>query len=144
MLTPSNELSDREALAEFHELLRDCCADKPPPRLLAVRYQICRMALMAGVLKADLPGYVRQCMSSLRFREFIHLYDRDPVVRSKFVDNSLAGCWAKLEQQPPVRIDHARPNSSPNADFDDFMADRDLASRVVQFPLNARQERKLR
>ena len=125
MLTPIKQMSDREALGEFHQLLRECCADKSPPRPLAVRYQICRMALMAGELKDHLPGYVRQCMSSLRFREFIHLYDHDPAVRIAFIDGSLRACWALLERRPSAGERNGSAFSLGASEFDDFMIDRD-------------------
>ena len=101
MLANNSGNTADKVLEEFHLLLRDCCLDHTLPRTVAVRYQICRSALMAGALKAQLPGFVRQCVSLLKFREFIHLYDHDPAARVEFIDRSLDTCWAELGQERP-------------------------------------------
>ena len=100
MMMPEISMSGHQALEEFHELLRVCSHEDTPPRYLAARYQACRMTLMTGELRTYLPGYVRQCVSALRFREFICLYDHDPAERTKFIDRSLEGCWTQLNERP--------------------------------------------
>ena len=131
-----------EALQEFHELLRVCSLDRPPPRQLPVRYQICRMVLMGSEMKQHLPGFVRQCVSSLKFREFIHLYDHDPKVRAEFIELSMKRGWGELNKAVsarPIGSDlvrgrwsaDAQPDSAPSSNLmrkrptDDFMADPD-------------------
>jgi hypothetical protein len=96
-------LSDHQALQELHDLLSDSSLNRPPSRDLAARYQVCRTTLMAGTLRPHLPGFVRQCVSLLKFREFICLYDRDPSPRLRFIDRSLENCWIKLNQPQPRR-----------------------------------------
>jgi hypothetical protein len=125
MLTPASPLTDHQALTDFHALLRDACQDRPPSRPQSVLYQSCRATLMEGNLKAFLPGFVRQCMSIERFREFIHLYDRDPQVRIAFLDGELAAAWAHAGAP---RVERSSPPSPPPApallDEDDgFMDD---------------------
>lgn len=128
-----------EALTEFHELLLVSSRDQPPPRYLAVRYQICRTALLTGRLKNSLPGFVRQCVSLLKFREFIHLYDGDLAERTKFIERSLEAAWTRLNKKPPQQsvvpnvgdLDPApiwgAPAAAnarhPDKHYDDFMAD---------------------
>jgi hypothetical protein len=93
-------LSGEQALEELHELLRHSCQQQAPARQSAVRYQICRTAVMATELKSYLPGFVTQCVSLIKFREFICLYDHDPAARIRFVDRSLENCWTRLNQGP--------------------------------------------
>ena len=105
MLTNNTAVTAHQMLEEFHLLLRDCCLDHPAPRTMAVRYQICRLALMRGELHSGLPGFVRQCGSLLKFREFIHLYDHEPANRAEFIEVSLHPCWAQVGLAPPTRCE---------------------------------------
>jgi hypothetical protein len=100
MLMTEIEMGVHQALEEFHELLRICSLEQSPPRYLAARYQVCRTALMTSKLRSYLPGFVRQCVSSLTFRQFICLYDHEPTVRMKFIDRSLESCWTQLNERP--------------------------------------------
>lgn len=100
MLMPDLRLSDHAALEEFHELLRDSARWHTPSREPPVRYQICRNALIGGVLSHYLPGYVRPCVSLYKFREFISLYDQDTATRLRFIDRSLEACWTQLNERP--------------------------------------------
>ena len=142
MLTNNSGVTSHVILEEFHLLLRDCCIDHPVPRIMAARYQICRTALMTGELNTCLPGFVRQCGSLLKFREFIHLYDHEPAIRAEFINVSLHACWAKAGQAAPRRSAEddravspfhavnrsAASNKMPvlrsaQADVNDFMSD---------------------
>jgi hypothetical protein len=116
MYTPEPEMTVEQALPEFHDLLRTCAMDASPPRALPVRYQICRTALMTAGLRAHLPGFVRQCVSSLAFREFIHHYHHDPALRLQFIDASMADAWSQISRTP------ALPSETASS-FDDFMFD---------------------
>jgi hypothetical protein len=100
MLLPEVKLDAHGALAELQGLLRESSANLSPPRLWAVRYQICRSTLMSGELKAYLPGYIFQCVSLFKFREFIHLYDHEVGSRIAFVDRSFENCWTQLNERP--------------------------------------------
>ena len=105
MIAPEVEMTGHQALEELHELLRTCCHDRVPPRYVPNRYQVCRTALITGELRSLLPGFLTQCPSSMKFRDFIHLYDRDPEKRMTFVYRALDDCWAELNVQPA----HTRP-----------------------------------
>ena len=112
MLTPDPVLSNHQALSEFHELLRECAMGQPPIRRMPVRYQICRTMLITGTLRSYLPGFVAPCVSLYKFREFIFLYDTDPVKRLRFVDRALEDCWTQLDERPMHDVF--------NFDVDDF------------------------
>ena len=73
-------------LDEFHELLRAACGFNSPPRHWAVKYAHCRGALLQSELGAKLPGFLIQCGSLERFRDFITLYHANPDARARFVD----------------------------------------------------------
>lgn len=105
MLMPDMELSVHQALDELHAVLRESAGEHGPSRYLPVRYQTCRTALMTGDLRPYLPGFVRQCVSLLQFREFIRLYHPEPDVRRKFIDRSLDACWTQLNERPRHDMD---------------------------------------
>lgn len=104
MLMTEITLTEHQALEEFHEMLRECCDRRCPPRNMAAHYQRCRMILLSGEMRSSLPGFVTQCVSLVKFREFIHLYDPDTAVRLRFVDRSLENCLAHLPVPPRPRI----------------------------------------
>jgi hypothetical protein len=103
-------MDEGEALKELHDLLTICCEEHGPARYLPPRYQICRASVMNSRLSPYLPGFVRQCVSLFKFRDFICLYDHDPAVRTKFVEEAMASCWTQLNEATPRR----------SADPDDF------------------------
>lgn len=79
------EIGETEAFEELFALLRAIASGHPADRSEAVRYSTCRAALLASGAKSSLPGFLRQCMSVARFRDFITLYDPDPSERERFV-----------------------------------------------------------
>ena len=105
MLMPDMELSAHQALEELHAVLREAAGEQSPGRYLPVRYQSCRTVLMTGALRPYLPGFVRQCVSLLQFREFIRLYHPEPAVRRRFIDLSLDNCWTQLNERPAHDVD---------------------------------------
>lgn len=121
MPTRASSSADQRWLSDFHELLRVACEGHPASRPQSVLYQSCRAALMAGKLKPFLPGFVRQCASIERFREFIQLYHHDREPRIQFVDGALAESWANLGRaalerpavQPPAHEAAPEPASGP-------------------------------
>jgi hypothetical protein len=139
-------LSDELALGEMHELLRQSCQQQAPFfSRLAVRYQICRSALLSAGLKPYLPGFLMQCVSLIKFREFICLYDHDPVTRERFIDGALENCWTKLDQNTEhdtsapddvVRVTMVRRDESrAPGEIDDFMAGPEVDDESDFWPL---------
>lgn len=80
------EASAHHLLDELHELLRAASAINSPPRHWAVKYARCRAALLQSELGARLPGFLGQCGSIERFRDFITLYHANPDARARFID----------------------------------------------------------
>ena len=102
-------VAEQAALAEFEDLLRTSSQGHNPPRHLEVRYQVCRTMLMTGEFRSCLPGFVQQCISLPKFREFICLYDFEPQVRLAFIDEAMAKCRSAMVK-----------GSSAGSTLDDF------------------------
>ncbi len=79
------EIGEAEAFEELFDLLRAIAGGRPADRLEAVRYSTCRGVLLAAGATRSLPGFLHQCQSVARFRDFITLYDPGPAERERFV-----------------------------------------------------------
>jgi hypothetical protein len=83
-----------EAFDRFDALLQSIAAGLPVDRSAAMRYSEYRSMLLDSPYRDALPGFVLQCMSVSRFREFISLYDPAARAREAFVRDLLADCRA--------------------------------------------------
>ncbi len=83
----------------MQELLRTVSLVGSPPRHSAVRYTVCRSALIESDLKSALPGFMTQCVSISKFHDFIHLYDPKAEARIAFVDSAFSPCRARLDSK---------------------------------------------
>jgi len=83
-----NDLSADEAWFELQELLRAAATDAAPPRHMAAHYTAIRDTLMRSELHAHLPGFMLQCLTLDRFRDFIRLYHPQPEVRIDFLSSA--------------------------------------------------------
>ena len=86
----------QHALEVLEELLRGVAAGAPPNRSDANVYSSCRSDLLQSRAKALLPGFLYQCLTIFKFREFINLYDPDIVLRQAFVRRAFERCRAVL------------------------------------------------
>lgn len=84
----AEEPTPEEALAELKDLLRLAAGELFPPRQSASRYTICREALLRSSLRPILPGFLLQCLTISRFRDFIHLYDPNIDARLAFINDA--------------------------------------------------------
>lgn len=100
----SGELTMGAALTELKDLLRLAAAEGPPQRLAATRYTICREALLQSEVRSALPGFLRQCLTLDRFRDFIHLYTPDTHERIAFVNDALRPCESRLGLRPTYDV----------------------------------------
>jgi hypothetical protein len=78
-----------DALHELYEILLLGALEEPQPRLTATRYTRCRDALLRSALRPVLPGFLQQCQSFDRFRDFIHLYHPSLEPRLDMIEESL-------------------------------------------------------
>ena len=102
----SLKVPDSDAsLVRLTELLMAIAKGFVPDRSEAVLYSTCRSELLNSPYRALLPGYLVQCISVFRFRDFIGLYDASPAIRQRFVEQSLgralaAQGGAEIERRP--------------------------------------------
>ncbi len=73
------------AFEELYQLLRTTAGGGVPDRAETVTYSNLRATLLDSQHASLLPGFVSQCHSLFKFREFISLYDCDPAVREAFI-----------------------------------------------------------
>jgi len=83
-----------EAFARFDALLQSVAAGLTVDRSAAMRYSEYRSMLLDSPYRDVLPGFVIQCMSVFKYREFIALYDHAGRAREAFVRDLLAECRA--------------------------------------------------
>ena len=91
----------QELLQALQEILVSVASGQPLERPWAYRYSDLRTKLLESYLKTKVPGFLLQCGSIDRFREFILLYHPKPESRAAFIDAALARCWAEVGGQPP-------------------------------------------
>jgi hypothetical protein len=91
-------VEDRTAqtMRELQELLRMVASGVPMQRPWAVKYTECRDGLLASPVRPRLPGFLGQCGSIDRFRDFITLYHPNPQSRITFIDTAFASSWGEL------------------------------------------------
>ena len=97
------------SLVRLTELLLAIAKGYVPDRSEAVLYSACRSELLLSPYRDLCPGYLVQCISVFRFRDFISLYDPSPAVRQRFVEQSFGRALAAHGGDEPER----RPTSSP-------------------------------
>lgn len=88
------------ALEAFETLLREVATGLVPTRAHAIDYVNHRATLLAAPLAPALPGFVQQCQSVSRFKDFIGLYDREATRRLAFIEASFAPCRGRLATGP--------------------------------------------
>ena len=96
---PASVHDINEDLDAMHGLLCIVAQGDPPAREIAVTYANCRARLLSSSQGKMLPGFLYQCATINRFRDFIHLYDPEIPLRISFIDRM---------------IDRARPIAAPH------------------------------
>ena len=87
MAVAGKDLSADEAWSELQELLR-FVATQPPHRHMAALYTTLRDTLLKSDYQRHLPGFMLQCLTLDRYRDFIHLYDPSTEARLDFLSRS--------------------------------------------------------
>lgn len=85
---PSEELAADEAWARLQELLRAAAVEAVQPRQMSTLYTRLREILLDSAYRPHLPGFMLQCLTLDRFRDFIRLYDPRPAARIDFLDRA--------------------------------------------------------
>jgi hypothetical protein len=98
------ELTTGDALAELREYLRLAASEEPLHRFAATRYTICRDTLLHSEMRSALPGFLQQCLTIYRFRDFIHLYTPRLTERTGFVDDAIRECESRFGLRPAFDV----------------------------------------
>ncbi|HEV2867260.1 MAG TPA: hypothetical protein VGX37_12190 [Allosphingosinicella sp.] len=93
-----------EALSEMQELLRSAASDGNSSRLPAVRYTLCREALLRSEFRPSLPGFLFQCLTFARAHDFIHLYHPEVEKRLAFLELEFRACTGGVRARPRFDI----------------------------------------
>lgn len=88
-------LTVERAFEDIETILYSVASSPAHYRNFAVHYMRCRDALLRGESRASLPGFLVQCGTSEKFREFILLYDASVEARHAFLDQALSR-WRAL------------------------------------------------
>jgi hypothetical protein len=78
-----------DALDELYEILLLGALDEPHQRLTATRYTLCRDVLLRSALRPVLPGFLQQCLTFDRFRDFVRLYHSSLNARVEMIDEAM-------------------------------------------------------
>jgi hypothetical protein len=89
---PESDLTTIQALDELQELMRLVATGESPQRLAATTYTACRELLLKSELRPLLPGFLHQCLTIYRFKDFIQLYSPGDKERVAFIDDSFRAC----------------------------------------------------
>ncbi len=84
------ELAADEAWTRLQELLRSAAVEPVQPRQMATLYTRLRDTLVTSDYRPHLPGFVLQCLTLDRYRDFIRLYHPRPAERIAFLDRSFS------------------------------------------------------
>lgn len=90
------DLAPMDALDELYEILLLGALDEPQQRLTATRYTLCRDVLLRSGLRPVLPGFMQQCLTFDRFRDFVHLYHPSLNARVEMIDDALRASLNKV------------------------------------------------
>lgn len=100
MATPlSDEPQARvgEVIDRLEALLCQVAGGALPNRAEANVYQGCRSDLLQSAIHDLLPGFLYQCPTIFKFKDFITLYDPDAALREAFVGRTFARCRTMWE-----------------------------------------------
>lgn len=102
---PEPELTTIQALAELQDLMRLAASgDYSPQRLAATTYTGCRDLLLKSELGQLLPGFLRQCLTIYRFKDFIQLYSPSERERVAFVDEAFRAADTRAHLRAPFDV----------------------------------------
>jgi hypothetical protein len=96
--TGSAENRELAAIDELEELLCSVARGVLPNRSHAIDYSRCHVTLLESSVKDLLPGFIYQCRTILKFKDFITLYDPDTALREAFVRKTFEQCRSMVER----------------------------------------------
>ena len=88
------ELTLERAFADLEQMLYSIASSPSHHRSFAVHYMRCRNLVLTGQDRSALPGFLIECGTSEKFRDFITLYDASIGERHAFLEYALSRCRA--------------------------------------------------
>lgn len=115
-MLPVNEADD--AYEEFEGLMRHLASGVTPNRVEATRWSHCRSLLLDDDYRDRLPGFVIQCGSVFKYRDFISLYDPSVAQRIAFVEDAMADARSLFLDRARTRfaVPEGETRASPRDD----------------------------
>ena len=102
---PEPELTTIQALAELQDLMRLAASgDYSPQRLAATTYTACRDLLLKSELGPLTPGFLRQCLTIYRFKDFIQLYSPSERERTAFIEEAFRAADTRADLRAPFDV----------------------------------------
>jgi hypothetical protein len=98
------KLTASEALTELQELMRLAASGEPLLRQAATTYTTNRDVLLQSELRPMLPGFLLQCLTVYRFKDFIQLYSPSVEDRIAFVDAAIGACETRANMRPAFDV----------------------------------------
>ena len=90
------EVTPQRAFEDLEPILHSLAASPTNYRNFAAAYTRCRDALLRPQTRSALPGFMIQCQTSEKFRDFISLYDGSVAARQAFISQALGRFRASL------------------------------------------------
>lgn len=104
-----------ETIERLETLLIQIAGGVLPNRAEAIVYSRCRSDLLQSPIHDVLPGFLYQCLTIFKFKDFITLYDPDPTLREAFIRRTFGRCRAMTGREPAVEQPEATAPESPTA-----------------------------
>ena len=110
LVTGAKRMEDAggDAMEVLEELLCSVAGGLLPNRSEANIYSGCRSDLLQSPAKDLLPGFIYQCLTIFKFKDFITLFDPDVGLREAFIRRTFARCRSVIEERPA-----AEPSPDP-------------------------------
>jgi hypothetical protein len=94
----AGESRELATIKELKDLVCSVARGVVPDRSQAIAYARCHAVLLESPAKDLLPGFIYQCRTILKFKDFITLYDPDPALREAFVRKTFEQCRSMVER----------------------------------------------
>lgn len=97
--------------------LRDILVHVAEGGVLGRQHAVAYLGLRSELLESDLgkllPGFMYQCVTVMRFKEFISLYDPDAMLRVAFIDTMINRCRHLRSSTELIKIYVPTPEPDP-------------------------------
>lgn len=107
-MTPFEDLLPEPSIPQLFTQLRAILVYAAEGGALGREHAVIYLDLRSRLLESEvgklLPGFLYQCVTVFRFKEFIHLYDPDTALRTAFIDRMIERCTTMHESDGAVDL----------------------------------------